>query len=316
MVDVEAARRHVGGHEHVGLLGAEELHHAVALPLVEPAVQRLRAVAVRLQRVGEFVHFEARAAEDDRRGGILELEDAAEREALLAARHDVGGLADLRHLARRALLGLDRDALGLAQVAFGDGGDARRHRGGKERRLPRGRRGRENRLEVVGEAHVEHLVGFVEHEDLERREIERGAAQVIEGAAGRGHDDLDTAAQGADLLIHRRAAVERHHGQGRLLGVLVDRFGDLHRQLARGHEHEGARHPLLRRRRLEQPVQHRQGERGGLAGAGAGLADDVLAGQEHRNGGALDGGGFFVAEGRDGLDDGVVEAEGGESGLL
>ncbi len=63
-------------------------------------------------------------------------------------------------------------------------------------------------------------------------------------------------------------------------------------------------------------MEHGQRECGGLAGAGAGLADDVLAGQEHRDGGALDGGGFFVAQGRDGLDDGVVEAEGGKTGLL
>ena len=108
----------------------------------------------------------------------------------------------------RALLGLDRDALGLAQVPLGNRRDARRHRGGEERRLPRVGRGGENRLEVVGKAHVEHLVGFVEHEHFERREVERLAAQMIERAAGRGHDDLDAAAQRADLLVHRRAAVD------------------------------------------------------------------------------------------------------------
>ena len=44
---------------------------------------------------------------------------------------------------------------------------------------------RDDRVDVVGEAHVEHLVGFVEHEHLEGVEVERLAAQVIERAARR-----------------------------------------------------------------------------------------------------------------------------------
>ena len=83
---------------------AEQLHHAIALLLHHAAVQRLRAVAVRVQRVGELVDLEARAAEDDRRLRALEVEDATERGDLLALADDEGDLADLRELARRALL--------------------------------------------------------------------------------------------------------------------------------------------------------------------------------------------------------------------
>ena len=69
------------------------------------------------------------------------------------------------------------------------------------------------RLEILGEAHVEHLVGFVEHEHVERVELQRLAAQVVERAARRGDDDVGAAAQRADLLIHRRTAVERDDHQ-------------------------------------------------------------------------------------------------------
>jgi hypothetical protein len=44
--------------------------------------------------------------------------------------------------------------------------DARRHRGREQRRLPRGGRGSRIASMVLGEAHVEHLVGLVEHEHL------------------------------------------------------------------------------------------------------------------------------------------------------
>ena len=277
-------------------------------------MQRRGAVAVRLERLGQLVHFDARPAEDDGRRGILELENAAERGALLPARHDVGHLADAGDLAGLSLLGLDRDALRLLQVPPRNRRDPGRHGRREQRGLPRRRRGGQDGLEVLGEAHVQHLVGFVEDEHLERRQVQRAASQVIERAAGRGHDHLDAALQGADLLVHRRAAVDGHHGEPGVLGVLVDGLGHLHRQLARGHEDQGARCARLRGGRFEQTMEQRQCERGRLAGAGAGLADDVPALEQHRNGGALNGGGFFVSQGQHGLHDGIGEAEGVEAG--
>ena len=155
-------------------------------------------------------------------------------------------------------------------------------RGGKERGLPRRRRLREDRVDVFGEAHVEHLVGFVEHEHFDAVEVERLAAQVIEHAARRADDDVGAAAQRADLVIHRRAAVDRHDVQVRALRVLVERLGDLHRQLARRHQHQRARRAAVALRgRCEQAIEQRQRERGRLAGAGAGLAEHVAAREQH-----------------------------------
>ena len=65
----------------------------------------------------------------------------------------------------------------VLQVPLDHPRDARRERGGEEDRLPLGRRFREDRLQVVGESHVEHLVGFVERED-------RDAAQVDASCGG------------------------------------------------------------------------------------------------------------------------------------
>src|SRR5205823_9452713 len=47
VLDVEAARRHVGGDQQVGLSLAEAAHHPVPLRLAHLAVQRLRQVATR-----------------------------------------------------------------------------------------------------------------------------------------------------------------------------------------------------------------------------------------------------------------------------
>ena len=58
----------------------------------------------------------------------------------------------------------------------------------------------------VDEAHVEHLVGFVEDEDFDLGQRQRAALDEIEQAARRGDEDVDAAAQDLDLLAMRHAA--------------------------------------------------------------------------------------------------------------
>ena len=53
---------------------------------------------------------------------------------------------------------------------------------------------REDLLDVVDEAHVEHAVGFVEHEDLDVAQVERALLLQVEQAAGGGDQDVDAAA--------------------------------------------------------------------------------------------------------------------------
>ena len=127
---------------------------------------------------------------------------------------------------------------GFFRCRAGNRQNARRHRRREERRLPRRRRRLENRIEILGEPHVEHFVRFVEDEHAKGVELQRSAPNVIERAAGRRHDDLRAALELADLPVHRRSAVHRQHRQPNALGVFVNRLGDLHRQLARRHENQ------------------------------------------------------------------------------
>ena len=98
-LDVEPARGDVGRHEDVHFPLAKAAHHALALALFQASVERVRAVAVRVEQFDERVDFEPRAAEDERRVRILRLEDAFERRRLVGPGHDVGDLTDARQLA-------------------------------------------------------------------------------------------------------------------------------------------------------------------------------------------------------------------------
>ena len=217
LVDVETACGDVGGDEQLGGAVAQAPHHPVAALLVHPAVQRFGPVAASVERLGELVDLGARAAEDDRRGRRLDVEDPSERRRLVGSRHDVGPLGDERH----GVAGggpLDLDAHRVAQVAPGDGVDARRQGRREQHGLAIGGRGAEDRLDVVGEAHVEHLVGLVEHDHADAVEPQRAAIDVVDRPAGRGDDDVHAVAQGAELAADRLAAVDRQHPARRARG--------------------------------------------------------------------------------------------------
>ena len=62
------------------------------------------------------------------------------------------------------------------------------------------------------EAHVEHLVGFVEHHGVYLVELHHSAVDKVNQSAGCGDYNLHTAfAQGAYLALDARAAVDRQH---------------------------------------------------------------------------------------------------------
>ena len=278
VLDVEAARGDVRRDEHVQRAVAEAAHDPVAGLLGEAAMQRAGVVATAAERLGQVVHLAACPGEDERGRRILDVEDAAQRGQLVDPPHDVRGLAHAGDAVAGRLLGVDRDPGGLAQVALGDPRDRRGDGRREERGLALCRGGRQDRVEVLGEAHVEHLVGLVEHDDPRRIEAQAAALEVVDRSTRRGDDDVDPATQAAQLLPDRLAAVDGHDPGAERLAVDVEGLGDLHRELAGRDDHERAGRVgagLPDRDALED----RQGERRGLAGAGRRLGQDVPPGR-------------------------------------
>ena len=185
--------------------------------------------------------------------------------------------------------------------------------GREEQVLALRRQLREHALDVVDEAHVEHAVGFVEHENLEMRHVDGLLLHVIEQTARRRHDDIDAALQRVDLRIDADAA--EHHGRLQLhvLAIGAHAFLDLRGEFARRREDQRA-HVALRtgggRCHLRQALQDRQREAGGLAGAGLRAGEQVAAIQDGRNGLELNRRGAGVAEFNDGAQQGFGKSEG------
>ena len=143
----------------------------------------------------------------------------------------------------------------------------------------------EDPLDVVDEAHAQHLVGLVEHQRLQTRDIQGAAAHVIHDPARRSHHDLNAAAQLIELHPHALPAVDRQHVKaGQKPRVGLHRLGDLQGQFAGRGKHQQLR--IIGGR--VDARQQRQRKGGRLAGTCLRLSQQIAARQEQWDGLGLD----------------------------
>ena len=178
------------------------------------------------------------------------------------------------------------------QHAVGQRRDFVGHGGREQQRLPLGGQLGDDSLEVGQKAHVEHAVGLVEDEELERGEVDVAKAHVVEQAAGRRDDDLRA---GLDRVLLRAELDAAHHADRGEADVVAERqrlLVDLQRELARGRKDERAQ---LARDAAVHALQDGEQERGGLSGARGRAADQIAAGEHQRDRLGLNGRGRLKA---------------------
>ena len=243
LVDVDAARRDVGRDEHLQVAALEFGQRPRARALALVAVDRHRGDVVLEQMLDEAIGAMLHAREDEHLVPVVVLDEMDQQVLLHLA-------ADRMHLLRDRFRGLvaarDLDQHRRIQETVGDRLDLVAEGRRKQQALLFRRQHREHLLDVVDEAHVEHAIGLVEHEDLDVREVERALAVVVEEPPRRGDEDVDAAAQLVDLRLHADAAEHHHAGELGVLAVGANAFLDLRRELARRREDEGADRQLPR----------------------------------------------------------------------
>ena len=150
----------------------------------------------------------------------------------------------------------------------------------------------------MDETHVEHAVGFIEHQHLHLAEVKHALLQQVQQTARGGDQNVDAPFHLADLGVHADAA--KHHGgcQFDELAVSLHRLFHLRRQFTRGREHQRADAVAAKfvggAGACAQFVQHWQHKGSGFTSAGLRAAKQVMPGQHHRNSFRLDSRGGFV----------------------
>src|SRR5208337_869748 len=207
-VYVYAARRDVGGDEDAHAAIAEFGQDPLAAVLRYLAVESLGFVAPLLESLRDLLRLDPRAREDDAEKILLDVHHAAEGlQAVSLADLEPHLLGELgRHRLREVL-----DGLVGAQAPLGDVDYSRGHRSREKDHAAFLAAFFHYGFYVFDEAHVEHLVGLVEDEELDARDVEGAAAQVVEDASGRAYDHVHAGPEAPQLLAHRGAAVDRGH---------------------------------------------------------------------------------------------------------
>ncbi|CAB3692178.1 hypothetical protein LMG26685_04845 [Achromobacter mucicolens] len=313
LVDVQATGGDVGGdqHGHGAVLEAGQRARACRLALV--AVNGRGGQAVLDELFGQAVGAVLGAREDQHLVPAAFTDDVADQVALVVLLDHVHRLRD--EFGGGVARG-DRDFARIVQHAARESTDLVGERGREEQVLALLRQQGENLADVADEAHVQHAVGFVQHQDFHARQIDRFLAAVVQQAARGGDQDVQRLAQRGDLGVDIDAA-EHHHGRQRgVLAIGLHRFGDLRGQFTRRGQDQatGAAGLASLGLFLRQQVQDRQRETGGLAGAGLGGCKQVAAFQHLGNGLGLNGRGRGVAGIGNGAQQRISQPEVGERG--
>ncbi len=151
----------------------------------------------------------------------------------------------------------------------------------------------EQEADVLDETQVEHAVGLVDDDDLDRVQREHVLLQVIDQATRGCDDDVAAGFERFALLVVIDAAVDQRRGQAGVAADGLEILVDLDRKFPGRRDDDGAwvgQLALGDGRFGQEPVEHGNQECGGLAGAGLRLAGDIAAGEGDRQRQRLDRG--------------------------
>src|SRR4051812_47065174 len=122
----------------------------------------------------------------------------------------------------------------------------------------------------MDESHVEHAVSFVQNQNLDTRQVDRALLVMVEQAAGRSDQNIDTTLELNDLRPNADAAENCGRRLLRKFAVDADTLLDLNGELAGGRQYQSANGLAaigsMRRRTCRQELQYRQHKAGRLAG--------------------------------------------------
>ena len=124
-------------------------------------------------------------------------------------------------------------SFGLLQEGIGQAADFRRHGGGEEQCLALARQQGDDALDIGDEAHVQHAVGFVDHQHAHIGQQQPAALEQIDQTARGGDQHVHALAQRILLVGHALAADQQRVVQLEMLAVLDEVFRNLEGELTR-----------------------------------------------------------------------------------
>ena len=288
--NVNASGSNIGGYQSANVAALEASQRLSASGLTFVAVQGHGLDAVLGEVVGNIVGAKLGARKHQHLAPVVLIDDVHQHFFFLAAAHRVD---DLRDALNSGVAGSDLNALRILQQRRGQVANFIAERGGEQQALfVLGHQGQDF-FHVMNKAHVEHSVGFVQHQNFNAGQIEQALALQVKQATRCGHQDVDAAFDAIDLRFHANAT--KHHGglQAKVFAVVFHGLLNLGSQFTSRCEHQStdgfAAKLVATRFRQAELVQDRKGEGRSFAGAGLSAGQQVVPCQDDRNRLSLNG---------------------------
>jgi hypothetical protein len=96
----------------------------------------------------------------------------------------------------------------------------------------------ENAPDRSDEAHIEHLVSFIQNKDFEARKMSRSLAKVIKKSARRSDKNINAPFKSLLLRSMGDAAEDCRNRKAKLSAIVTETLGDLGRQFASGRQNK------------------------------------------------------------------------------
>ena len=311
LVDVQTTGGDVGRDQHLDAAFLETGQGAGTGTLALVAVDGGGADAVLVEGLGNTVGHVLGTGEHQYLLPVVAGDQVAQERdlvGLVARVHQLldtlGGAVARRHFDHRRVV---QQASGQLANFLGEGG-------GEEQVLALLRQQGQNAADVADEAHVEHAVRFIQHQDLHFVELDGVLVVEIHQAARTGHQHVQTTAGCHHLRVDADAAEDHVAADRQVLAVVAHALAHLGGQLAGRGQHQGTN--AVRgyfALALGEALQHRQGKACGLAGPGLGGGHQVTASQDGRDRLLLDGRRGVVALLGNGTQQGFGQTEGSKT---
>ena len=305
LVDIQAACGDIGGHQDTHAAGLEVGQGFGARVLALVAVDGDGGEAVLVQVLGQAVGAVLGAGEHQHLFPGACGDQMGQQRTLVAGGQAEDALLDTldRGVRRR-----DFDAFRVVQQLAGQGGDVVGERCREQQVLTFGRQAGEDLFHVMDKAHVEHAVGFVQHEDFHVGQVDAALAAQVEQTTWAGDQHVHTTGHGLNLWVHADAAEDAGADELQVAGIQLEAVVHLSGEFAGWGQDQYAR--LARAVTLgfvrvtvgKQPLQDREGETAGFTSTCLSRDHQVATLQHGGNGPLLHRSRLGIARCLDGAD--------------
>ncbi len=226
--DIDAASGDIGRHQHTDFAFFKVAQRARTGTLALVAVDGRRRNAIFVQLLSKVVSTVLGTGEDQHLLPVITANQERQQFTLTLLINHVNVLSDLLG---SGVAARHRHFFWIVQQLLGQAFDLVREGSGEQQVLTLGRQFGQHATDIVNEAHIQHTVGFIQHQDLNFREVQCVLMFQVQQTARCCHQHVNAAAQFHHLRVDAHAAEDHQRTQIQVLRVILDVFPDLSRKL-------------------------------------------------------------------------------------